>query len=147
MNEIETKNKYPKYIEHIGIAVTSLDVSVQIYEKLLGTKCYAIEIIDDQLVRTAFFRIGKTKIELLEPTDSGSPISSFLEKNGEGVHHIAFAVDDTDNALQNAKSKGFRLIDHNSRRGSEGLDIGFLNPKKTSGVLIEFCSNPIAKKP
>lgn len=142
---IENKIGYPKYIEHIGIAVSNLDKSIQIYEKLLGTKCYAIETIDDQFVRTAFFRIGETKIELLEPIGSGGPISSFIKKNGEGVHHIAFAVNGTDDALQIAKENGFRLIDHHARRGADELDIGFLNPQKTSGVLIEFCSNPRAE--
>jgi methylmalonyl-CoA/ethylmalonyl-CoA epimerase len=144
MKMIETKKKlkYPKYIEHIGIAVRSLDESIPIFEKILGTKCYSTETVDDQFVKTAFFRIGDTKVELLEPTESVSPISAFLQKNGQGVHHIAFAVDDTDDALQNAKSNGFRLIDQQAHRGAEGMDIGFLNPKKTSGVLVEFCSDP-----
>tara|TARA_B110000208_G_C11719673_1_gene412358 strand:- start:340 stop:744 length:405 start_codon:yes stop_codon:yes gene_type:complete len=129
-----------KQIEHIGIAVKSLDVSIPIYEKLLGIKCYAIEKVEDQFVNTAFFLVGQTKIELLESTSSGGPIGNFIEKKGEGIHHIAFAVGNTDQALNDAKENGFRLIDRVSRKGAEGMDIGFLNPKKTSGVLVEFCS-------
>lgn len=131
---------YPNYIEHIGIAVNSLDNSIPIYEKLLGTKCYAIEEVADQFVKTAFFKVGETKIELLEAIGSEGPISSFIEKKGQGVHHIAFAVDKTDESLKNAKINGFRLIDRKSRKGAEEMNIGFINPKKTSGVLVEFCS-------
>ena len=131
---------YPNYIEHIGIAVNSLDNSIPIYEKLLGTKCYAIEEVADQFVKTAFFKVGETKIELLEAIGSEGPISSFIEKKGQGVHHIAFAVDKTDESLENAKINGFRLIDRKSRKGAEKMNIGFINPKKTSGVLVEFCS-------
>jgi len=128
------------YIEHIGIAVKSLNESIPIYEKLLGTKCYAIETVADQFVKTAFFQVGQIKIELLESTDPEGPIGAFIEKKGEGIHHIAFAVDNTNEALANAKENGFRLIDITSRKGAEGMDIGFLNPKKTNGVLVEFCS-------
>ncbi len=130
----------PTHIEHIGIAVKNLDDSIPVFEKLFGTKCYAIEEVKDQLVRTAFFNIGQTKIELLESTDPKGSISSFIEKKGAGIHHIAFAVSNTDEALANAKEKGFRLIDAKSRKGAEGMDIGFLNPKSTKGILFEFCS-------
>ena len=129
-----------KKIEHIGIAVKSLEDSIPLYEKLLGVKCYAIEEVEDQLVNTAFFLIGQTKIELLESISSDGPIGSFIEKKGEGIHHIAFSVDDTNEALINAKENGFRLIDRVAREGAENMKIGFLNPKKTNGVLIEFCS-------
>ncbi len=129
-----------KGIEHIGIAVKSLKDSIPIYEKLLGVKCYATEKVEDQFVNTAFFLVGQTKIELLESTDSAGPISSFIEKRGEGVHHLAFFVDDTNESLANAKENGFRLIDRVARKGAEGMQIGFLNPKKTNGVLVEFCS-------
>lgn len=129
-----------KGIEHIGIAVKSLEDSIPIYEKLLGVKCYATEKVEDQFVNTAFFLVGQTKIELLESTDTAGPISSFIEKRGEGVHHLAFSVDDTNESLANAKENGFRLIDRVARKGAEGMQIGFLNPKKTNGVLIEFCS-------
>lgn len=131
---------YPKYIDHIGIAVNSLDESIPHYEKLLGTKCFSIEHIEDQFVKTAFFIVGQTKIELLESTDPNGPIGSFIEKKGEGIHHIAFAVDNADQALNNAKTNGFRLIDKVSRKGAEGMNIGFLNPKNTKGILVEFCS-------
>jgi methylmalonyl-CoA/ethylmalonyl-CoA epimerase len=129
-----------KYIEHIGIAVKSLDDSIPKFEKLLGTKCYAIESVPDQFVKTAFFQVGQTKIELLESTNREGPISNFIEKRGEGLHHVAFAVKDTNIALSNARENGFRVIDRVSRKGAEGMDIGFLNPRNTSGVLVEFCS-------
>lgn len=128
------------YIDHIGIAVKSLEQSIPVYEKLLGTDCYATEEVEDQFVKIAFFLVGQTKIELLESTDPEGPIGAFIEKNGEGLHHIAFAVENTDEALLKAKENGFRLIDRVSRKGAEGMDIGFLNPKKTNGVLVEFCS-------
>jgi len=130
----------PSHIEHIGIAVKSLDESIPFYEKILGSKCYSIEEIKDQKVRTAFFKIGPTKIELLEATDPESPIGKFLEKKGEGVHHLAFAVENADAALNEAKEAGIELIDKQSRKGAEGLNIGFLHPKSTKGVLMEFCS-------
>ena len=131
----------PSHIEHIGIAVTSLDESIPFFEKLLGTKCYAIEEVADQKVKTAFFRCGDVKIELLEPTCPESTIAAFIEKNGGkgGMHHIAFCMEDTDKALNDAKEKGVRLIDQQSRMGAEGLHIGFLHPKSTLGVLTEFC--------
>ena len=130
----------PNGIEHIGIAVKDLKSSIPIYERLLGVECYAIESIPDQFVNTAFFKVGSVKIELLEPSDEASPIASFLEAKGEGVHHIALAVDDTDEALTNAKNNGFRLIDKVAKEGAEGLKIGFLNPRRTGNVLYEFCS-------
>lgn len=128
------------YIDHIGIAVKSLDESIPYYEKLLGTTCYAIEHVEDQFVKTAFFMVGQTKIELLESTDPDGPLGSFIEKKGEGIHHIAFAVDNTDEALIEAKEKGFALIDRRSRKGAENLNIGFLHPKSTHGILVELCS-------
>tara|TARA_B110000902_G_C14144746_1_gene527167 strand:- start:65 stop:466 length:402 start_codon:yes stop_codon:yes gene_type:complete len=130
----------PSKIEHIGIAVKSLNKSIPIFEKLLGVKCFSTEIVKDQSVITAFFLVGETKIELLESTDSNGPIGTFIEKRGEGIHHIAFEVENTNDSLKNAKHNGFRLIDQISRKGAEGMDIGFLNPKKTNGVLVEFCS-------
>lgn len=130
----------PTHIEHIGIAVKSLEKSIPLYEKLIGTKCYLIEEVKDQFVRTAFFQIGQTKIELLESTDPEGPIGSFIEKKGEGIHHIAFAVEDTNSSLTAAKENGFSLIDKVSRIGAEGMKIGFLHPKTTLGILVEFCS-------
>lgn len=132
-----------KYIDHIGIAVKNLDESIPYYEKLLGTKCYAIEHVEDQFVKTAFFLVGQTKIELLESTDPDGPLGSYIEKKGEGIHHIAFAVDNTDEALIDAKEKGFDLIDRRSRKGAENMNIGFLHPKSTHGILVELCSKLI----
>jgi methylmalonyl-CoA/ethylmalonyl-CoA epimerase len=129
----------PSHIEHIGIAVTNLAASVAFYEQVFGLKCYSIEEVADQKVRTAFFRIGHTKIELLESTDPEGPIAKFIEKKGEGIHHIAFAVENIDEHLRHAEKIGVRLIDANPRKGAEGLDIAFLHPRSTGGVLIEFC--------
>ncbi|MEI7725435.1 MAG: methylmalonyl-CoA epimerase [Bacteroidota bacterium] len=130
----------PSHIEHLGIAVNNLEESIPYYENLLGTKCYNVEEVKDQRVKTAFFLIGETKIELLESTDPEGPIGKFLEKKGEGIHHIAFAVDCASDALTEAESMGLSLIDKVARKGAEGMNIGFLHPKSTHGVLIEFCS-------
>ncbi len=129
------------HIEHIGIAVNSLEQAIPYYEEILGLKCYSIEEVLDQKVKTAFFMIGETKIELLESTDPEGPIGKFIEKKGQGIHHIAFAVDDIDQALNTVAEKGVRLIDSKARLGAEGLSIGFLHPKSTFGVLTEFCQN------
>jgi methylmalonyl-CoA/ethylmalonyl-CoA epimerase len=129
----------PSHIEHIGIAVKNLEEGITFYENILGLKCYAIEEIKDQHVRTAFFLVGQTKIELLESTDPEGPVGKFIEKKGEGIHHLAFAVKDVDSNLRDIESKGVQLIDKTSRRGAEGLNIAFLHPKSTFGVLIELC--------
>jgi methylmalonyl-CoA/ethylmalonyl-CoA epimerase len=128
------------HIEHIGIAVNSLDEAIPYYENVLGLKCYAIEEVADQKVKTAFFQVGETKIELLESTDQEGPIGKFIEKKGQGIHHLAFAVDNAGEALKSVESKGVTLIDKISRKGAEGLNIGFLHPKATLGVLTELCS-------
>lgn len=128
------------HIEHIGIAVESLDTAIPFYEKTLGLKCYAIEEVPEQKVRTAFFKVGETKIELLESTDPEGPIGKFIEKKGQGIQHMAFAVDDVDEALTTVEGKGVRLIDKKHRNGAEGLNIGFLHPKSTFGVLTELCA-------
>ncbi len=127
------------HIEHIGIAVSNLDESVRYYEDIIGLKCYKTEEVPDQKVRTAFFLAGTTKIELLESTDPEGPIAKFIEKKGEGVHHIAFAVDNIEEQLRHAEQEGIKLIDSSPRQGAEGFDIAFLHPKSTSGVLFEFC--------
>ena len=129
------------HIEHIGIAVKDLTTSIKYYEGVLGLKCYSIEEVKDQKVKTAFFKIGQTKLELLESTEPDGPIGKFIEKRGEGVHHIAFAVDEIEQALSEAEGKGIRLIDNKPRKGAEGLNIAFLHPKSTGGVLTEFCNN------
>lgn len=130
------------HIEHIGIAVKNLNESIKFYENILGLKCYAIEEVADQKVKTAFFQVGQTKIELLETTDSEGPIGKYLEKKGEGIHHIAFAVSDIQASLNHAKANNIKLIDEEPRKGAEGLNIAFLHPKSTNGVLTEFCSKP-----
>jgi methylmalonyl-CoA/ethylmalonyl-CoA epimerase len=127
------------HIEHIGIAVTSLEEAIPYYENTLGLKCYAVEEVADQKVKTAFFMVGQTKIELLESTDPEGPIGKFLEKKGPGVHHLAFAVDNVNEALAEVAEKGVQLIDKTGRKGAEGLNIGFLHPKSTLGVLTEIC--------
>ncbi len=128
------------HIEHIGIAVKSLDNAIPFFTKLLGTECYAIEEVKDQKVKTAFFLVGQTKIELLESTDPEGPIGKFIEKKGEGIHHIAFAVDNVNESLKEVEAMGITLIDKAGRKGAEGLNIGFLHPKSTFGVLTELCS-------
>ena len=134
----------PSHIEHIGIAVTNLDEAIRYWEDVMGLKCYAIEEVKDQKVKTAFFKIGEVKIELLEPTCPESTIASFIEKNGGkgGMHHIAFAVENTDQALKDAEGKGVRLIDKAPRKGAENLNIAFLHPKSTCGILTELCEHP-----
>jgi methylmalonyl-CoA/ethylmalonyl-CoA epimerase len=129
------------HIEHIGIAVKNLDEAIPFYEQVLGLKCYSIEEVKDQKVRTAFFKVGQTKIELLESTDPEGPIGKFIANRGEGVHHLAYAVENLEDCLQDAESKGIRLIDQQPRKGAEGLDIAFLHPKSTAGVLTELCEN------
>ncbi len=131
------------HIEHLGIAVKSLEEAIPYYENILGLKCYAIEEVADQKVKTAFFKIGQTKLELLEPTSEDSTIAKFIEKRGEGIHHLAFAVaDGVANALAEVEAKGIRLIDKAPRKGAEGLNIAFLHPKSTCSVLTELCENP-----
>lgn len=129
------------HIEHIGIAVKSIADAIPYYEEILGLKCYAVEEVTDQKVKTAFFMIGQTKIELLESTDPEGPIGKFIEKKGEGVHHIAFATQNLEDALAEAEGKGVQLIDKQPRKGAEGLHIAFLHPKSTRGVLTELCEN------
>ncbi|NOQ23865.1 MAG: methylmalonyl-CoA epimerase [Bacteroidales bacterium] len=131
----------PSHIEHIGIAVKNLDESIKYYQDVLGLECYNIEEVKDQKVKTAFFKVGETKIELLESTDPEGPIGKYLEKKGEGIHHIAFAVNNIEEKLKHAEDKGVRLVDSVPRKGAEGLDIAFLHPKSTFGVLTEICED------
>jgi methylmalonyl-CoA/ethylmalonyl-CoA epimerase len=127
------------HIEHIGIAVKSIEAHLPYYEGVLGLKCYNIEEVADQKVKTAFLKVGQTKIELLEPTSEESTIAKFIEKRGEGIHHIAYAVSDVQEALDEAVSKGVQLIDKSPRGGAEGLSIAFMHPKSTGSVLTELC--------
>ena len=129
------------HIEHIGIAVKSLDEAIPYWENVLGLKCYNIEEVADQKVKTAFFKVGQTKIELLESTSEDGTNAKFIEKKGAGVHHVAFAVEGVEDALADAESKGVQLIDKAPRKGAEGLSIAFLHPKSTFGVLTELCED------
>ena len=132
------------HIEHVGIAVTSLEEAIPFYENMLGFKCFAIEEVADQKVRTAFFQVGQTKIELLEPTCPESTIAKFIEKNGGrgGIHHVAFNVENVAEALKEAQEAGLQLIDLQPRKGAENLMIAFLHPKSTCGLLTELCEQP-----
>ncbi len=130
------------HIEHIGIAVKSIEEQLPYYEGILGLKCYNIEDVEDQKVKTAFFMVGQTKIELLEPTSEESTIARFIEKRGEGIHHIAYATRNISEALKEMEQKGVRLIDQEPRGGAEGLNIAFLHPKSTGSVLTELCEHP-----
>jgi methylmalonyl-CoA/ethylmalonyl-CoA epimerase len=134
----------PSHIEHLGIAVTSLEETIPFFEFLTGSKCYSIEVVEDQKVKTAFFKVGQTKIELLEPTSPESTIAKFIEKNGGrgGIHHVAFNVESVADALKEAEAAGIRLIDVQPRKGAENLMIAFLHPKSTCGVLTEICEQP-----
>ncbi len=134
----------PTHVEHIGIAVTSLESAMPFFEFLTGNKCYSIEEVADQKVKTAFFKVGEVKVELLEPTSPESTIAKFIEKNGGrgGVHHIAFNVNSVEEALAEASKAGIELIDKAPRKGAENLMIAFLHPKSTKGVLTEVCEQP-----
>ena len=128
------------HIEHLGIAVNSIEEALPYYENVLGLKCYNVETVEDQKVKTAFLKCGDTKIELLEPTGTDSTIAKFIENRGMGVHHVAFAVEDgVANALAQAEGAGIRLIDKAPRKVAEGLHITILHPKSTMGVLTELC--------
>ena len=129
-----------KKIDHLGIAVKSLAEAIPLWEKMLGTKCEHIEEVASQKVRTAFLKVGDVWIELLEATSDDSAIAKHIEKNGEGVQHVAFGTDDIVAELAKAKEDGIRLIDEAPRPGAGGMDIAFLHPKSTRGVLTEFCS-------
>jgi methylmalonyl-CoA/ethylmalonyl-CoA epimerase len=127
-------------IDHIGIAVHSLDAAIAYHEKALGLPCAGREEVASQKVRTAFFHVGEVHLELLEPTAPDSPIARFLEKNGEGIHHIAFRSDDIDGQLATAAAAGCRLIHETPFAGAAGKLVAFLHPKSTHGVLTEFCA-------
>lgn len=130
------------HIEHLGIAVKSLDEAIPFWEKKLGMKCYAIEEVKEQKVRTAFFKIGQSKIELLESTDPEGPIGKFVEKKGEGIHHMAIATTGLQANLDELAGAGVQLIDKAPRKGAEGLNIAFVHPKSTGGILLELCEDP-----
>jgi methylmalonyl-CoA/ethylmalonyl-CoA epimerase len=128
-----------KKIEHIGIAVKSLAVSVPLFEKLLNSKCYKTEEVESEKVNTAFFKSGESKIELLESTDTEGVIARFIEKKGEGLHHIALDVNDIEAEMKRLKSEGFILLNETPKPGADNKMVCFLHPKHTNGVLIELC--------
>ncbi len=130
-----------KKINHIGIAVKSLEDSIPFYRDQLGMTFEGTEEVAEQKVKVAFLQIGESRIELLEPTSEDSPIAKFLEKKGEGVHHMAYDVDDVEAAISDMKEKGVRLIDETPRRGAHNSLIAFLHPKATGGVLTEICQS------
>lgn len=128
-------------IDHLGIAVKSIDETRKFYETVLGLPCEGEETVESQKVRTAFFAVGEVHIELLEPTSESSPIAKFLEKNGEGIHHVAYKTDDIDGQIKQARAGGCRLIHETPIAGAGGKLVAFLHPKSTHGVLTEFCAN------
>ena len=130
-------------IEHIGIAVKSLEVSVPLFEKLLNTSCYKTEMVYSEKVNTAFFKNGPNKIELLESSNSEGVIAKYIEKKGEGMHHIAFAVDDIEAEMKRLQQEGFTLLNEKPKLGADNKLVCFLHPKHTNGVLIELCSERI----
>lgn len=126
-------------IEHLGIAVKSIENSAKMYEALLGKPSYKTEVVESEGVSTMFFKVGESKIELLEATNPESPIAKFIEKKGEGIHHIAYDVDDIEKELKRLKSEGFQLIHEVPKNGADNKRIAFLHPKSTGGVLVELC--------
>jgi len=129
----------PKKISHIGIAVNSLDASIPFYRDVLGMEFEGTEVVAEQKVKVAFLVIGESRIELLEPTAPDSPVAKFLEKKGEGTHHLAYEVDDLEAALAGLKEQGVRLIDETPRMGAHNTRIAFVHPKASGGVLTELC--------
>ncbi len=128
-----------KKIEHLGIAVKNLEQSINLFEKLLGTPCYKTETVESEGVTTAFFKTGENKIELLEATHNESPIAKFIDKKGEGIHHVAFDVDDIRAEMQRLKDSGFQLLNEEPKRGADNKLVCFIHPKSAGGVLVELC--------
>lgn len=128
-------------IEHIGIAVKDLNLSNQIFEDILGSKSYKTEKVESEGVSTSFFKVGPNKIELLEATRDDSPIAKFIEKKGEGIHHIAFAVDNVEKEIKRLQEKGYKLIHEVPKKGADNKKIAFLHPKSSNSVLIELCQD------
>lgn len=126
-------------IEHIGIAVKNLDEAIQTYTELLGTSCYKTEDVESEGVKTAFFQVGESKIELLEATSETSPIAKFIEKKGEGIHHIAFDVTNIQESMADLASKGFQLLNEVPKNGADNKLVAFVHPKSSNGVLVELC--------
>lgn len=135
-----------KRIEHLGIAVKDMDASIAVFEKLLNTPCYKVEEVASEFVKTAFFQVGESKIELLQATDPQSAIAKYLEKNGGAIHHVAFEVDDIDTELRRLKEEGFVLIHETPKDGADNKRIAFLHPKSTAGMLVELCQEKSESK-
>jgi methylmalonyl-CoA/ethylmalonyl-CoA epimerase len=133
-------------IEHIGIAVKSLETSIPLYEALLNTPCYKTEEVTTEKVRTAFFAVGESKIELLESTDPQGVIARYIEKKGEGMHHIAFAVEDIYAEMDRLRAAGFELLNSEPKPGADNKLVCFLHPKGTTGVLVELCMQVKSEK-
>lgn len=134
-----------KKIEHIGIAVKNLNHSNEVFKKLFGKEHYKIESVESESVSTSFFMIGDTKIELLEATDESSAISKFIEKRGEGIHHIAYEVDNLEEEMARLKTEGFEILNKEPKDGADNKRICFLHPKTTNGILVELCQEKIKK--
>jgi len=128
-----------EHIEHLGIAVRSLEASIPVYEKLLNTKCYKQEAVESENVVTAFFKTSNNKIELLQATSDESAIAKFIEKRGEGMHHVAYSVKDIHSEMERLRNDGFRLLNEKPKRGADNKLICFVHPKDASGVLMELC--------
>ena len=128
----------PTIVDHIGIAVKSIEESLKFWEDAMGIKCHGVEEVAEQKVKTAFLPLGDTEIELLEPTNADSPVAKFIEAKGEGIHHLAIRVENLEEALAELKAKGIRLIDEKPRCGAGGAKIAFLHPKATGGILLEL---------
>ena len=128
-------------VEHIGIAVKDIKASSSLYETLLGVPCYKTELVSTEAVQTAFFQVGESKIELLSATEQDSVISNFIERKGEGIHHIAFEVDDILAEMARLKAEGFTLLNAEPKKGADNKLVCFVHPKGTSGVLIELCQD------
>lgn len=128
-----------KHLEHIGIAVKDLDQSIALFEHLLNVKCYKTETVASEKVSTAFFQTGETKVELLGATDESSTIAKYIEKKGEGIHHLAFAVEDIEAEMARLKSEGFILLNESPKPGADNKLVCFLHPKSTNSILVELC--------
>jgi len=128
-----------KKIEHIGIAVKDISASNELFAKLFGEQHYKVEEVESEGVKTSFFKIGENKIELLEATKENSPIAKFIEKRGEGIHHIAFDVENIEEEIKRLKSEGFVVLNDTPKKGADNKLVAFLHPKTTNGVLIELC--------
>ena len=139
---LNSNNMKISHIEHLGIAVPSIEEALPYFKNVLGLDCYAIEEVADQKVKTAFLKCGEVKLELLEPTSPESTIQKWLDKGNKGVHHVAFCIEDgVAEALAECDGKGIRLIDKAPRKGAENLNIAFLHPKDTCGILTELCEH------